>query len=144
MAGKYQSLTIKRKLEILDTLENLPPGKKKKDVVHQQMEYISSDDNLQCSPILTFEEIVNSIRESDVQVTGDDHDDLGEPLRTVSSIKAHSAFLDTLCIKAFLLHAEAADHCYNLLSKLEMELMKASTKCSTYNQTSITDYFETM
>ena len=104
-------------------------------------EYISSDDNLQCSPILTFEEIVNSIRESDVQVTGNDHDDLGEPLRTVSSIKAHSAFLD---IKAFLLHAEATDHCYNLLSKLEMELMKASTKCSTYNQTSITDYFETM
>ena len=103
MAGKYQSLTIKRKLEILDTLENLPPGKKKKDV--------ATDFNIP------------------------DHDDLGEPLRTVSSIKAHSAFLD---IKAFLLHAEATDHCYNLLSKLEMELMKASTKCSTYNQTSIT------
>ena len=30
--ARYQSLTIKRKLEIIDTVNSLPPGKKKKDI----------------------------------------------------------------------------------------------------------------
>ena len=30
--GKYQSLTVKKKLEIIDQVESLPPGKKKKDI----------------------------------------------------------------------------------------------------------------
>ena len=29
---RYQSLTIKRKLEIIDKVDSLPPGKKKKDI----------------------------------------------------------------------------------------------------------------
>ena len=30
--ARYQSLTIKRKLEIIDKVDSLPPGKKKKDI----------------------------------------------------------------------------------------------------------------
>ena len=30
--SRYQSLTIKRKLEIIDKVDSLPPGKKKKDI----------------------------------------------------------------------------------------------------------------
>ena len=33
--SRYQSLTVKRKLEIIDRVENLPPGKKKKDVASE-------------------------------------------------------------------------------------------------------------
>ena len=31
--AKYPSLTIKRKLQIVEAVETLPPGKKKKDIV---------------------------------------------------------------------------------------------------------------
>ena len=30
--ARYQSLTLKRKLEIIDKVDSLPPGKKKKDI----------------------------------------------------------------------------------------------------------------
>ena len=33
--NKYQSLTIKRKLEIIDLVDNAPPGKKKKDIASE-------------------------------------------------------------------------------------------------------------
>lgn len=33
--GKYQSLTLKKKLEIISRVENLPPGKKKKDIASE-------------------------------------------------------------------------------------------------------------
>jgi hypothetical protein len=33
--SKYQSLTIKRKLEIIDLVDQAPPGKKKKDIASE-------------------------------------------------------------------------------------------------------------
>ena len=87
--------------------------------------------------MLTSEDIVNSIRQSDNDVKEVAADDGGDPLCPVSSRQAHSAFLD---IKAFLLRActdEVADCYYNLLSNLEMEITRFS-----YSTTSIANYFE--
>lgn len=33
--NKYQSLTVKRKLEIINRVDSLPPGKRKKDIASE-------------------------------------------------------------------------------------------------------------
>ena len=48
--AKYQSLTIKKKLEIIDKVRHLPPGKKKKDIAAEYAISLST-----ISTILKFE-----------------------------------------------------------------------------------------
>lgn len=56
MKRSYQSLTIKKKLEIIDRVESLPPGKKKKD--------IAAEYEIPCSTLSTILKDKDKLREN--------------------------------------------------------------------------------
>ena len=97
-------------------------------------EYVCSDNNLQCTPMLSSADIVATLGSVE---DNDSHDDAGDELPVVTYSQAWSAF-ET--VKSFLLrsHQSTSEPPYELLETLNTELMKCQTQA--YTQTSITDY----
>ena len=86
-------------------------------------EYVSSDSHLQCSPVLSSADIVDSLGQS-TEDAEDTDDDAGDPLPRVTFHQAYSGFLD---MKAYLLCSCAesgTEPQYDQLEQLETELLK--------------------
>ena len=96
-------------------------------------EYVCSDNNLQCTPMLSSADIVATLG----SVKDNDSDDAGEELPVVTYSQACSDF-ET--VKLFLLRSHqnsTSEPPYELLKTLNTELMKCQTQA--YTQTSTTD-----
>ena len=95
-------------------------------------EYVCSDNNLQCTPMLSSADTVATLG----SVEDNDSDDAGDELPVVTYSQAWSTF-ET--VKSFLLHShqKTNEPPYELLETLNTELMKCQTQA--YTQTSITD-----
>ena len=100
-------------------------------------EYLSVDENLQCTPLPTTEDIVTSITQQSSDTIESD-DDTGDPLPAVTYQEAYSAFLK---IRSFLLRSDERDKQYHLLNKLENEMHKCGNSASV--QSLLTDFFTT-
>ena len=95
-------------------------------------EYVGVDENLQCSPMLTTEEIVSSIASSDTV----DEDDTGEPLAVVTHKQACEAYQQ---LRSYLLrHSSDHDCPYSMLDALEAKLNAIGN--TTHVQSLITDF----
>ena len=63
-------------------------------------EYVRADENLQCSPMPTTEDIISSIATTESDVSEEEEDDTGEPLAAVTHQQAYDAFLK---VRSYLL-----------------------------------------
>lgn len=95
-------------------------------------EYVGVDENLQCSPMLTSEEIVSSIASSDTV----EEDDTGEPLAVVTHKQTCKAYQQ---LRSYLLrHSSDHDCPYSMLDALETKLKAIGN--TTHVQSLITDF----
>ena len=98
-------------------------------------DYVAVDDELQCAPLPSTEDIVSSIRQTSEET--DETDDAGYPLPLVTYEQAYFAFQE---LRSYLIHSSPSENLYRLLGDLEPEVFKAGS--NTCVQTLITDYFE--
>ena len=89
-------------------------------------EYVSADENLQCFPLQSTEDIVASISQTETD-EDEDKDDTGEPLAVVTHQQAYDAYLQ---VRSYLLrHSSAEDDSpYSLLKTLEFKLKNGTKK----------------
>ena len=93
------------------------------------------DNDLQCAPLPTTEDIVSSVNNTSEDVV--ENDDTGDPLPPVTYERAYSASQE---LRSYLLHSSPSESLYRLLSDLETEVFKAGS--TTLVQTMITEYFQ--
>ena len=98
-------------------------------------DYVAVDDELQCAPLPTTEDILSSIRQTSEEV--DESDDAGDPLPLVTYERAYFAFQE---LQLYLIHSSPSENFYRLLGDLETEVFKAGS--NTCVQPLITDYFQ--
>ena len=98
-------------------------------------DYVAVDDELQCAPLPTAEDILSSIRQTSEEV--DETDDAGDPLPLVTYERAYFAFQE---LRSYPIHSSPSETLYRLLGDLQTEVFKASS--NTCVQILITDYFQ--
>ena len=98
-------------------------------------DYVAVDDELQCAPLPTTEDILSSVRQTSEEV--DETDDSGDPLPLVTYERAYFAFQ---VLRSYLIHSSPSENLYRLLGDLETDIFKAGS--NTCVQTVITDYFQ--
>ena len=126
--------------EMEQEVDEMAPEEETEDTILETLEinctfeeYVCSDNNLQCTPMLSSADIVATLG----SVEDNDSDDAGDELPVITYSQAWSAF-ET--VKSFLLrsHQSTSEPPYELLETLNTELMKCQTQA--YTQTSITNY----
>lgn len=98
------------------------------------MEYTMVDNNLSIVPSLSNEDVVALVKQGSAD--GEEIDDTGDPLPSVTSHQAFAAFKD---IQAFLLCHGRNDQSYCILRDLEIMLTETAAKMC--KQSLITDFF---
>ena len=98
-------------------------------------DYVAVDNDLQCAPLLTTEDIVSSVNITSEDVV--ENDDTGDPLPPVTYERAYSALQE---LRSYLLHSSPSESLYRLLSDLETKVFKAGS--TTLVQTMIREYFQ--
>ena len=96
---------------------------------------MSVDENLQCTPLPTTDDIVASVTQQS-SATIESVGYTGDQLPAVTYQEASSAFLK---IQSFLLRSDESDEHSQLLNKLEHEIHKRGNSASV--QSAITNFF---